>query len=152
MVFRFLKNQGAIGQQLRSNRAFLLPNRRMASHNAELDARLKLALSNRRFSLEMAVSWICNINPARRTCWNELDRGGACHDIAFVSNDVHMVTVTMWIDKRHVSGIDVRPAFWIGSFILSYRSLCDDDQAISWVSVPTGTSSWLPYIALDIQV
>jgi hypothetical protein len=144
----------------------------MASHNAELDARLKLALSNplsnhrflalsnhrflalsnHRFLLEMAVSWIRNINPARGTCWNELDRGGSCHDSAFVSNDVHMVTVTMWIDKRHVSGIDVGPAFWIGSFILSYRSLCDDDQAISWVSVPTGTSSWLPYIALDIQV
>ena len=48
---------------------------------------------------EVAVPGICNVNPTRRICGNELNGDGLCLDIAFVPEDVYVVTTG--IDKSH---------------------------------------------------
>jgi hypothetical protein len=101
-------------------------------------------------SLEMAMSWVCNVNSTCLTRRNELDGGGSRHGAAFVPNDV--CVIMMGIGKRHVSGIDVGVAVGIVLLILGHRARCDDNQAMPRVCVPAGASSRVPHIALYVQV
>ena len=106
--------------------------------------------SNRSVALKVTVAGICNVDPARRTCRYELDDDGLCHDVAFVAEDMYVITAG--IDERHILGVDVGLAIGIVAEVVGHRSFGDDDEAMPRVRVPTGASSRLPDIALDIQI
>jgi hypothetical protein len=57
------------------------------------------------------MSRVCDVNTTGRACRNELDSDGLCQKVAFVPDDVRMVTPV--IDKRHALGVRVRLAFGI---------------------------------------
>lgn len=97
---------------------------------------------------EVAVARICDVNPAFRTCRDQLNGDRSRDSFSFVPDDVRMVTVG--IDECHALSIYVRLTVRVGAFIFRHRSRCDDDQAMTGVSVPSGASSRLPYIALDV--
>ena len=80
----------------------------------------------------------------------QLNRYGPSHAVPLVPNDVGMIIVG--IDEAHTFGIHVGLAVGVGSLILRYRSGGDDDEAMPGVSVPTGASSRLPFIALDVEM
>lgn len=99
---------------------------------------------------EMTVTWICDVDPARRTCRYELDDDGLCYDAAFVAEEVYVIAAG--IDKRHVPGVDVGLAVGIVAQVVRHRSFGDDDQAMAGMCVPTGASSRLPDVSLDVQI
>lgn len=105
---------------------------------------------SKRLFLEVAVSWVGDVDSACGTCGDELDRGGLCDAGAFVADDVDVVATV--IDKGHVPGVHVGLAVGIGAVVLGHRSLGDDDEAMSGVDVPAGGSSGLPDVGLDIEV
>jgi hypothetical protein len=100
--------------------------------------------------LEVTVTWICNVDPARCTCRYELDDDGLRYNIAFVAEDVYVIAAG--IDKRHVLGVDVGLAVGIVAEVVGHRSFGDDDQAMPGMCVPTGASSRLPDVSLHVQI
>src|SRR5579871_1428161 len=109
-----------------------------------------LSLTESDGSLEVAVSWVWNVDSACGACGDELDRGGLRHVVSFVSDDVYVVATV--IDEGHVPGIDVGFAVGVGPVVLRDGSCGDNDEAMAGVCVPAGASSGLPDIALDIEV
>jgi hypothetical protein len=73
----------------------------------------------------VAVSWVCNLNPTRLTCRNELDSDGLCFDGAFVPEYVHVAATA--IDKSHPCFVDVWLAAGIVPFIIRDNSGRNDD-------------------------
>ncbi len=101
-------------------------------------------------SLEVTVAGVCHVDPARRTCRDELDDDGLGYGFALVPEDVYVIAAG--IDERHVLGVDVGFAVGIVAEVVGHRSLGDDDQAMPRMCMPTGTSSRLPNIALNVQI
>src|SRR6266478_2385832 len=108
-------------------------------------------------SSEVTVPRVWSINPTRRPCRNELDGDGACHDGAFVPEEVHMVTT--WIDKPHPLCVHSGRAGGIVTFIGRNCSRRDDDEAMARVRVPARASAVrlryvlrLPDVALYVHV
>ena len=106
--------------------------------------------SNRPSRLEGAVSRVCNVDAARLTCRNEPDGDDLCRDIAFVSDDVHVVTTG--VNKRHARCVHFRRAAGIVALILSDCSCRDNDEGMARVRVPACASSRLPNIVQDRPV
>lgn len=98
----------------------------------------------------MAVAGIGNINAACCGGGNELNRDGSRRYAAFVTKDVHVVATG--IDEPAALSVDVRLAVRIVSVIARHRSFRHNNQAVSRVRVPTGASSRLPGILLDVKV
>jgi hypothetical protein len=99
---------------------------------------------------KVAVSRVCNVNPSWDIGWDELYRDGRRFNSAFVPEDVYVIATG--IDKRHSCFVHMRLASVIVSFIVGHRAGRDDNQALSRVRVPTGTSSGRPDIVLNIYV
>jgi len=98
----------------------------------------------------MTVSWVCNVNPPRVICRNELYSDGLCLDSAFVPEDMYVIATK--IDKRYSCVVNMRSARGIVTLIVCYRSHSDDDQAVPRVRVPSSASTGSPDITLHIDV
>ena len=101
-------------------------------------------------SLEVAIPWVCNINPTGRTRRNNLDGGSLRHHVSFVPKNVYVITTG--VDKAHPLRVHVRLAGGIVPFVIGYRSGRDDDQATSRVRVPASASAGGPDITLHVDV
>src|SRR5271155_4084163 len=99
---------------------------------------------------EVTVPRVCNVNPTRRICRNELDSDGFCLDGTFVPEDVHVIATRIY--KRHSCFVHMWFAVWIVPFITRHRSCRDDDQAMPRVRVPACASARLPDIALHVHI
>src|SRR5206468_3601097 len=106
--------------------------------------------SNRPSPLEVAVPRVCNVDATRLTCRNEPDGDDLCRDIAFVSDDVHVVTTG--VNKRHPRCVHLRRAAGIVPLILCHGSCRDNDQGLAKMRVPACASSRLPNVVQDIPV
>ena len=71
-------------------------------------------------SSEVAISRICNVNPAHGICGNELDGNGFCLNGPFVPEDVHVVATG--VEKRHPRFVHTWLAVGIVPFIVRYMS------------------------------
>src|ERR1017187_43007 len=100
--------------------------------------------------VEVAGSGICNVNPTRRICRNELNGDSSRFNIAFVPKVVYVFTTG--INKAHPLCVHVRPALGIVPFIVGHGPVCDDNQALPGMHVPASASARSPGIALHIHV
>jgi hypothetical protein len=98
----------------------------------------------------MADPGICDVNPTRRICRNELNGDSSCFDIAFVPKVVYVFTAG--INKAHPLCVYVRPAFRIAPFVVCHGPGCDDYQALPGMHMPASASARSPGIALHIHV
>lgn len=99
---------------------------------------------------EITVSRVCNVNPLRVTCWNELYGDGLRLDSAFVPEDVCVIPAT--IDKRHSFFVHMQFAGRVVAFIVRNRSCSNNNQALTRMRVPTGASAGCQDITLHIYV
>src|SRR5205814_6000885 len=99
---------------------------------------------------EVAVPRVCNVNPARRSCRNELDGNSLRYDLCFIPKDVHVAATR--IHKPHPVCVEMGLAVGIIPFVAGHCSLRNNDQAFAGVRMPAGASSGLPNIALHVQV
>ena len=91
-----------------------------------------------------------DVDPARRICGNKLNSDSFCLNIAFISEDMYVVSTR--IDKPHPCFVHMRLAVGIVTFIIRHRSRRDDDQAMPRVRMPAGASAGRPDIALHVHV
>ncbi|HTF62786.1 MAG TPA: hypothetical protein VK638_08750, partial [Edaphobacter sp.] len=68
---------------------------------------------------ERAFPRVFSVNPTHRSFRNKLDSDGLCHDVAFVPQDVHVVTTG--IDKPHPLCVHVGRAVAIVPFVVRHR-------------------------------
>ena len=97
---------------------------------------------------KVAVPWVLGVNPADRSFRNELDSDLFRHDVAFVSEYVHVTT--SGIDESHAPRVHVRLAIWVVRVITCHCTVGDNDQAMSGVRVPAGATTRLPDITLHV--
>ena len=99
---------------------------------------------------KVTIPRICNIDPAGGGCGNELHSNGSRYHVAFIAEQVHVVTTG--IHEAHAQHIDVRFAIRIVRVIPRYGSLGDNDQAVARVCVPSGAATRLEDVALNMKV
>ncbi len=71
----------------------------------------------------MAVPRVRNVNPTRLTCRKDLNGDARRYDVAFVPDDMRMVTTG--IDKSHpsshITSVNVRAGLWLWRIDLAVR-------------------------------
>jgi hypothetical protein len=85
-------------------------------------------LSQRLESVRPRQKWqfrVCSFNPTRLTCRNELDGDGRRHDVAFVPDEVYVVTTGIrarqtsenpeapGVSSPHIKSVNVLAGLWL---------------------------------------
>src|SRR5690349_14813862 len=101
-------------------------------------------------SSEVAVPGVgdMNMDVCRRR--DELNRNGFGYRVGLISQNMNVLS--SGIDETHSLGIHVRLAVRIVTLVAGNCPGCNDDQTVSGMRVPVSAASWLPNVALDVQV
>lgn len=101
-------------------------------------------------SSEVAVPGVgdMNMDVCRRR--DELNSNGFGYRVGLISQNMNVLS--SGIDETHSLGIHVRLAVRIVTLVAGNCPGCNDDQTVSGMRVPVSAASWLPNVALDVQV
>src|SRR5262249_34920909 len=96
------------------------------------------------------VAGIVRIDAAHRVGGNELDGHRPGLDVTFILHEMHVIAAR--VDESRAGRVDGRPALRIVALGDGHSPRRNDDEAVTWMRMPTGASTRIPDVLLHIDV